>query len=113
MTDALISGNMPPGLMKVVERAQREPEGRFHSLAHLIDVPAFMRAYHRIRKDGDFGVSGNFRCLLLVHEAVRRAWFKWIRRRSQRTRLTWERYIELLKRFPLPTPRIRVQIWGA
>jgi len=59
-----------------------------------------------------FGVSGNFRCLLLVNEAVRRVWFKWLRRRSQRTRLTWERYLELLKRFPLPTPRIRVRIWG-
>jgi group II intron reverse transcriptase/maturase len=60
-----------------------------------------------------FGVSGNFRCLLLVNEAVRRAWFKWLRRRSQRTRLTWERFLGLLKRFPLPRPRIRVRIWGA
>ena len=36
-----------------------------------------------------FGVSGNFRCLLLVQQEVRRAWFKWLRRRSQRTRLNW------------------------
>jgi RNA-directed DNA polymerase len=60
-----------------------------------------------------FGISGNFRCLLLVNEAVRRTWFKWLRRRSQRTRLTWERFLGLLKRFPLPRPRIRVRIWGA
>jgi group II intron reverse transcriptase/maturase len=60
-----------------------------------------------------FGVSGNFRCLLLVRDEVRRAWFKWLRRRSQRTRLNWERFLELLKRFPLPRPRIRVRIWGA
>jgi retron-type reverse transcriptase len=60
-----------------------------------------------------FGVSGNFRCLLLVQQEVRRAWFKWLRRRSQRTRLNWERYLELLKRFPLPRPSIRVRIWGA
>jgi len=37
-----------------------------------------------------FGVSGNFRCLLLVQQEVRRAWFKWLRRRSQRTRLIGE-----------------------
>jgi len=33
-------------------------EGRFHSLAHLIDVPALERAYHRVRKDGAVGVDG-------------------------------------------------------
>ena len=60
-----------------------------------------------------FGVSGNFRCLLVVQEEVKRAWYKWLRRRSQRTRLNWEKFCELLKRFALPRPRIRVRIWGA
>ncbi len=45
-------------LLKVVERAQREPEGRFHALAHLIDVPALERAYRRMRKDAAVGVDG-------------------------------------------------------
>jgi len=45
-------------LQKVVERARREPEGRFHSLAHLIDVPALETAYHRIRKGAAVGVDG-------------------------------------------------------
>ena len=58
MTDALTSKTMSPGLLKVVERARREPEGRFHSLAHLIDVPALMRAYRRSRKDAAVGVDG-------------------------------------------------------
>ncbi len=58
MTDASISGNMSPGLLKVVERAKRESEGRFHSLAHLIDVPALTRAYQRMRKDAAVGVDG-------------------------------------------------------
>ena len=49
---------MSPGLLKVVERAQREPEGRFHSLAHLIDVPALERAYRRQRADAAVGVDG-------------------------------------------------------
>ena len=46
MSDASTLGNMSPGLLRVVERAQREPEGRLHSLAHLIDVPALGRAFH-------------------------------------------------------------------
>jgi retron-type reverse transcriptase len=58
MTDASTLGNMSPQLLEVVERAQREPEGRFHSLAHLIDVPALERAYHRMRKDAAVGVDG-------------------------------------------------------
>jgi len=58
MTDALTLGDMSPELLKVVERAQREPEGRFHSLAHLIDVPALERAFHRLRKDAAVGVDG-------------------------------------------------------
>jgi hypothetical protein len=49
---------MSPELLKVVERAQREPEGRFHSLAHLMDVPALERAFHRLRKDAAVGVDG-------------------------------------------------------
>jgi len=59
-----------------------------------------------------FGVSGNFRSLLLVIEQAKRSWYKWLCRRSQRTRLTWERFADLLRDFPLPRPRITVRIWG-
>lgn len=57
MTNASILETMSPGLLKVVERAKREPEGRFHSLAHFIDVPALMRAYRRMRKGAAVGVD--------------------------------------------------------
>jgi group II intron reverse transcriptase/maturase len=59
-----------------------------------------------------FGVSGNFRSLLLLVTEAKRAWYKWLRRRSQQAHLNWERFGELLKRFPLPRPRIVVRIWG-
>jgi retron-type reverse transcriptase len=58
MTDALISENMSPGLQKIAERAKRELDGQFHPLAHLIDVPALERAYHRLRKNAAVGVNG-------------------------------------------------------
>jgi group II intron reverse transcriptase/maturase len=60
-----------------------------------------------------FAVSGNFRSLLLVLEQARRTWYKWLCRRSQRKRLTWERFAALLRDFPLPKPRIMVPIWGS
>jgi RNA-directed DNA polymerase len=59
-----------------------------------------------------FGVSGNFRSLLMLVEEAKRAWYKWLRRRSQQAHLTWERFDEIRKRFPLPRPRIMVRIWG-
>ena len=59
-----------------------------------------------------FGVNGNLKCLRLVVRRVRNEWFKWLRRRSQRHRLTWLRFSDLLKDFPLPKARIKVQIWG-
>jgi RNA-directed DNA polymerase len=58
MADALISERLSPELLKVAERAQGEPEGRFHSLAHLMDVPALARSFHRLRKDAAVGVDG-------------------------------------------------------
>lgn len=58
MSDASTSGRMSPELLKVAERAKREPEARFHSLAHLIDVPALERAYYRQRKNAAVGVDG-------------------------------------------------------
>ncbi len=58
-----------------------------------------------------FGVNGNFRSLLLLVEATKRHWYKWLCRRSQRKRLAWERVAGLLRDMPLPRPRITVPIW--
>src|SRR6266850_6046833 len=58
MASALTLETMSPGLLKGVERAQREPAGRFHALAQLIDVPALERAYRRQRSDAAVGMDG-------------------------------------------------------
>jgi group II intron reverse transcriptase/maturase len=60
-----------------------------------------------------FGVSGNFRSLLVFVQGVRQAWLKWLRRRSNRGRLHGERVVQFFERYPLPRPRITVRIWGA
>jgi hypothetical protein len=58
-----------------------------------------------------FGVNGNTRSLLSVKFRVQRTWKKWLNRRSQRSRLTWDRFGDLLKDFPLPPVRVYTQIW--
>jgi len=69
----------------------------------------------RRRIDGHFnyfGVNGNTEALNRVVRAVTCIWAKWLMRRSQR-RKTWEWFNQLFKRFPLPQPEVRVQIWAA
>jgi group II intron reverse transcriptase/maturase len=58
-----------------------------------------------------FGVNGNMDSLERFLLQVHRSWFKWLNRRSQRARLTWARYEDLLRDFPLPRARIVVKIW--
>lgn len=53
-----------------------------------------------------YGVTGNHDALARFQWEVRRVWYKWLCRRSQRGRMSWERYERLLKRYPLPPPRI-------
>lgn len=49
---------MSPKLLRVMERAKRDPEARFLSLAHLLDEQMLECAYRNIRKDAAVGVDG-------------------------------------------------------
>lgn len=60
-----------------------------------------------------FGVNGNIGSLARLRQAVEQVWRTWLNRRSQRARMTWKRFKELLAARPLPRPRICVQIWDA
>jgi RNA-directed DNA polymerase len=53
-----IAESMSAGLLKVAERARRNPDFVFMSLAHLIDEDALKRAHGRLRKDAAVGVDG-------------------------------------------------------
>lgn len=59
-----------------------------------------------------FGVNGNLDSLKRLERAARRAWYKWLNRRSNRTRLNWQRFEDILRAFPLPRPSIRVPLWA-
>ena len=41
-----------------------------------------------------------------LRDIATRAWFTWLRRRSQRRTLAWSRFKLMLKHYPLPRPRI-------
>jgi len=58
MTVTPMTETMTPRLLEVMERAKRDPQMRFLSLAHLIDEEALKRAYGRIRKNAAVGVDG-------------------------------------------------------
>ncbi len=53
-----------------------------------------------------FGFAGNSVTLNKYDYAVRRIWFKWLNRRSQKKSFDWSRFNALLKQYPLPKPRI-------
>ena len=53
-----------------------------------------------------FGITGNGRPLKQFRHQMMRAWCTWLRRRSQKAHLSWERFNRLLKRYPLPPVRV-------
>lgn len=53
-----------------------------------------------------YGVIGNSRALGRFRHEVTRVWHKWLNRRSRRRSLNWEKMTRLLKRYPLPRPRV-------
>jgi group II intron reverse transcriptase/maturase len=56
--------------------------------------------------NGYYGIIGNVRATGAFVRHVERAWHMWLDRRSHRARMPWPRFVRLLKRFPLPRPRL-------
>ena len=55
---------------------------------------------------GYYGITFNIRSVISFYEEAKRSWRKWLNRRSRDKDMPWERFNRLLKRYPLPTPRI-------
>jgi len=56
---------------------------------------------------GYFGRTGNSEAIGRFRYEVTGVWRRWLNRRSQRARMTWERMYSLLKRYALPAARVR------
>jgi group II intron reverse transcriptase/maturase len=55
---------------------------------------------------GYYGITGNFRSLKGFYKQAKRSWRKWLDRRSRERDMDWEKFNKLLKRYPIPAPRI-------
>ena len=55
---------------------------------------------------GFYGITWNSRSLNRFSEQVKRAWRKWLNRRSRDKDMPWDRFRRLLWRYPLPRPRV-------
>lgn len=53
-----------------------------------------------------YGRRSNFASLHQVYCYVRRTWKRWLSRRGQRSRISWDAFNEILKRYPLHLPYI-------
>ena len=53
-----------------------------------------------------FGITGNADALGHFYREVRRIWRKWLDRRSNSRYVSWERFVRIVQRYPLPTPRV-------
>lgn len=53
-----------------------------------------------------YGVSGNFRGIERFYHLTVRLVLKWLNRRSQKKSYYWKSYLDYLKRYPLPSPKI-------
>jgi len=59
-----------------------------------------------------YGVTDNACGIARYGMEVVRLLFKWLNRRGERKSLNWEKFSEMLKRHPLPKPRVRVSMFG-
>ena len=59
-----------------------------------------------------YGVTDNLPGIKRFGKEVKKLLFKWLNRRGKRGCLNWQKFNEMLKRFPLPEPRIRVRMFG-
>jgi hypothetical protein len=58
-----------------------------------------------------YGVTDNLPGIKRFGAEVEKLLMKWLNRRGKKNCLTWEKFQEMLERFPLPEPRIKVKMF--
>jgi hypothetical protein len=53
-----------------------------------------------------YGITGNIRSLGEFLHQVKRSWQRWLNRRNNKRKFTWEKFNLLLARYSLPTPKV-------
>lgn len=57
-------------------------------------------------------ITDNLQAVENFLDGVKRLLFKWMNRRSQRKSFKWDKFNKFLKKYPLPRPKVRVNIYG-
>ncbi len=76
-------------------------------------VKELMKAL-RIKLNGYYryyGITDNSNALYQYRREVNKLLYKWLNRRSQRKSFEWDKFKKLLTKYPLPLPRIYVNIY--
>jgi RNA-directed DNA polymerase len=53
-----------------------------------------------------YGVSENYLSIMKFYKLTIKMVRKWLNRRSQKSKMSWERFTEYLEHYPLPKPKI-------
>jgi hypothetical protein len=53
-----------------------------------------------------YGIRGNYKMMEALMEHVERAWQRWLGRRHRDGYISYDKFLEIKQKFPLPTPRI-------
>jgi len=74
---------------------------------HLTKAQQYKSLCSRMRGHYNYyGITGNTRAIQSFRRRVEELWKKWLDRRSQKSRRSWDRYKAFLQHYPLPAPRI-------
>ena len=58
-----------------------------------------------------YGISGNYDSIMAFYIRTCKMTYKWINRRSQKRSMNWEQFGAYLKRYPLPKPEIKHNLY--
>lgn len=61
--------------------------------------------------DNYYGISFNYKWLKEIHDYAERELHKWLSRRSQNGKITWERMKAIIKYNPIVRPKITYKLW--
>jgi RNA-directed DNA polymerase len=58
-----------------------------------------------------YGITGNYRALNRFRNETEKTWKKWLTRRSEKKRMSWDKFARLKERYPLPATKVVQSIY--
>ncbi len=96
---------------KKLKAKRQDVKGRLKKKRHQPIAETMKWIASVLRGHGNYyGVNGNFKSLQKFWNYVYWTTYRMLRRRSQRSKLTWEKYNKIWQSY-VPRPRITVNIW--